>query len=125
MPENMSSRFYEWPDLLQLYRDADLVAVSLLDNKYCAGLTCMMEAMACQRPVIITRTEGLVEYLAPPGIVTTVNPGDAAGWREAIVHLLSNPQEAESQAQRGYEMVVNQHSSERYVDVLAQKLRSL
>ena len=125
MPENMSSRFYEWPDLLQLYRDADLVAVSLLDNKYCAGLTSMMEAMACQRPVIITRTEGLVEYLAPPGIVTTVNPGDAAGWREAIVHLLKNPQEAESQAQRGYEMVVNQHSSERYVDVLAQKLRSL
>lgn len=125
MPENMSSRFYEWPDLLQLYRDADLVAVSLLDNKYCAGLTSMMEAMACQRPVIITRTEGLVEYLAPPGIVTTVNPGDAAGLREAMVHLLSNPQEAESQAQRGYEMVVNQHSSEPYVDVLAQKLRSL
>ncbi|MEG4230380.1 glycosyltransferase [Microcoleus sp. N9_B2] len=57
--------------------------------------------------------------------MTTVNPGDAAGLHEAIVHLLSNPQEAEAQAQRGYEMVVNQHSSEPYIDVLAQKLRSL
>ncbi|MEG4117075.1 hypothetical protein QUA43_06195 [Microcoleus sp. N9_B4] len=45
--------------------------------------------------------------------------------RRSSVPLLKNPQEAESQAQRGYEMVVNQHSSERYVDVLAQKLRSL
>ncbi|MEG4235932.1 hypothetical protein QUA40_28435 [Microcoleus sp. Pol11C3] len=39
--------------------------------------------------------------------------------------MLKNPQEAESQAQGGYEMVVNQHSSERYVDVLALKWRSL
>jgi glycosyltransferase involved in cell wall biosynthesis len=125
MPENMSSRFYEWPDLVQLYRDADLVAVTLADNKFCAGLTSMMEAMACLRPVIITRTEGLVEYLAPPGIVTTVNPGDVAGLQEAIVHLLKNAQEAESQAQRGYEMVVNHHNSEGYIDALVEKLRSI
>ena len=54
-----------------------------------------------------------------------VDVGDAAGLREAIVHLLKNPQEAESQAQRVYEKVVNQHSSEPYVDFLAQKLLSL
>lgn len=124
MPENMSRKFYEWPDLVQLYRDADVVAVSLVDNQFGAGLTSMLEAMACRRPVVITRTHGLVDYLAPPGIVTAVNPGDATGLQEAIVHLLKNPQEAEAQAQRGYEMVVNQHSSERYVDVLVEKLRS-
>ncbi|MEG4328866.1 glycosyltransferase [Microcoleus sp. herbarium5] len=121
----MSRKFYEWPDLVQLYRDADVIAVCLVDNKYAAGGTALLEAMACKRPVAITRTQGLVDYLAAPDIAKVVNVGDAGGLREAIVHLLKNPQEAESQAQRGYEMVVNQHSSEGYVDVLAQKLRSL
>jgi len=125
MPENMSRKFYEWPDLVQLYRDADVIAVCLVDNKYAAGVQGLVEAMACKRPTVITRTQGMVDYLAAPDIAKVVEVGDAAGLREAIVHLLSNPQEAESQAQRGYEMVVNQHSSERYVDVLAQKLRSL
>ncbi|MEG4418438.1 glycosyltransferase family 4 protein [Microcoleus sp. LAD1_D5] len=125
MPENMSRKFYEWPDLLQLYGDADVIAVCLVDNKYAAGVQALLEAMACKRPVVMTRTQGMVDYLAAPDIAKVVDVGDAAGLREAIVHLLKNPQEAESQAQRGYEMVVNQHSSERYVDVLAQKLRSL
>ena len=125
MPENMTRKFYEWPDLVQLYRDADVIAVCLVDNKYAAGVQGLLEGMACKRPVVITRTQGMVDYLATPDIAKVVDVGDAAGLREAIVHLLKNPQEAESQAQRGYEMVVNQHSSEPYVDVLAQKLRSL
>jgi len=125
MPQNMSRKFYEWPDLVQLYRDPDVIAVCLADNKYAAGVQGLLEAIACKRPVVITRTQGMVDYLAAPDIAKVVDVGDAAGLREAIVHLLKNPQEAESQAQRGYEMVVNQHSSEPYVDVLAQKLRSL
>jgi glycosyltransferase involved in cell wall biosynthesis len=125
MPENMSRKFYEWPNLVQLYRDADVIAVCLVDNKYAAGVQGLLEAMACKRPVLITRTQGIVDYLVAPDIAKVVDVPDAAGLREAIVHLLKNPQEAESQAQRGYEMVVNQHSSEPFVDVLAQKLRSL
>ncbi|MEG4818032.1 glycosyltransferase family protein [Microcoleus sp. K5-D4] len=72
----------------------------------------------------MTGTQGRVDYLAAPDLAKVVNVGDATGLRDAIIHLLKNPQEAESQAQRGYEMVVNQHNSERYVDVLAQKWRS-
>ncbi len=125
MPENMSRKFYEWPDLVQLYRDADVIAVCLVDNKYAAGVQGLLAAKACKRPIVITRTQGIVDYLAAPDIAKVVEVPDAAGLREARVHLLSNPQEAESQAQRGYEMVVNQHSSEPYVNVLAQKLRSL
>ncbi|MEG3933449.1 MULTISPECIES: hypothetical protein [unclassified Microcoleus] len=43
----------------------------------------------------------MVDYLAAPDIAKVVNVPDAAGLREAIVPLLKNPQEAESQAQRG------------------------
>ncbi|WP_445301326.1 glycosyltransferase [Microcoleus sp. Pol11C2] len=100
MPENISRQFYEWLDLVQLYRDADVVAVCLVDNKYAAGVQGLVEAMACKRPVAITRTQGIIDYLAVD-IAKVVDVGDAAGLREAIVNLLKNPQEAESQAQRG------------------------
>lgn len=125
MPANMSRQFYEWPDLVQLYRDADVVAVCLVENKYAAGVQGLVEAMACKRPVAITRTQGMVDYLVQPDIAKVVNVGDAAGLREAIVHLLNNPQAAESQAQKGYEMVMKHHNSEGYVDVLVDRLRSL
>lgn len=125
MPQNMSRQFYEWPDLVQLYRDADVIAVCLTDNKYAAGVQGLVEAMACKRPVAITRTQGMVDYLATPDIAKIVEVGDAAALREAIVHLLNNPQEAEAQAQRGYEMVVGHYNSERYVDVLVERLRSI
>ncbi|HLO50017.1 MAG TPA: glycosyltransferase family 4 protein [Kamptonema sp.] len=125
LPANMSRRFYSWPELVQLYRDADVVAVSVTENKFCAGLTSMLEAMAIRRPVVVTRTQGLADYLAPPGIATVVNPGDAEGLREAISNLLNNPQAAEAQAIRGYELILQQHTSEQYIEVLAARLASL
>lgn len=77
------------------------LAVCLADNKYAAGVQGLLEAMACKRSVVITRTQGMADYLATPDIAKVVNVPDAAGLREAIVHLLKNPQQAESLAQRG------------------------
>lgn len=122
LPENMSCQFYEWPDLVQLYRDADIVVISLVENKFAAGIQVMHEALACRRPVIITRTRGMSEYLEIPGIVTTFNPGDVAELREAIVHLVNNPEEAEAQAQRGYELVLKERNSDRFVEAIANRL---
>ncbi len=125
LPANMSHKFYSWPDLVQLYRDADLVAVTVTENKFCAGLTSMLEAMACGRPVVVTKTQGLADYLVHPGIATVVNSGDAKGLREAIQKLLNNPQEAQAQARCGYKLALEEHNSEHYIEVLAARLASL
>jgi glycosyltransferase involved in cell wall biosynthesis len=125
LPANMSRKFYSWPDLVQLYRDADLVAVTVTESKFCAGLTSVLEAMACRRPVVVTKTQGLADYLAHPGIATVVNPGDAKGLRSAIAKLLNNPQEAQAQAKCGYELAIEQHNSEHYIEVLAARLASI
>ncbi|HAX85103.1 MAG TPA: glycosyl transferase [Cyanobacteria bacterium UBA11370] len=122
LPDNMSCQFYEWPDLVQLYRDADIVVISLVENKFAAGITVMHEALACGRPVIVTRTRGMSQYLETLGIVTTVNPGDVTGLQQAILHLLNNPQEAQAQAQRGYEMVVKERNSDGFVEAIANRL---
>jgi glycosyltransferase involved in cell wall biosynthesis len=124
MPVNMSRQFYKWPDLVQLYRDADVIVVSLLNNSYAAGVQALMEAMACRRPVVVTRTQGLAEYISPKAI-TSVKPGDALELRQTIINVLNHPQEAEAKAECSYQLALERHNTEKYVEVIAQHLESL
>lgn len=121
----MKLRHYDWCELRQLYRDADVVAISLLDNPYSAGLTVLMEAMACRKPVVMTRTPGLAQRLINQGFVIGVEPGDVVGLREAIVSLLENPDLAETLARRNYALALNAHTSDLYVTNLIAKFKAL
>ena len=91
---------------MQLYRDSDVVAAPLVPCNYAAGVTTLMEAMACDRPVVATRTTGLSDYLTPPDAVSVVEPFDATAMRAAIVRLLEDPEEARSRARRGHEFAI-------------------
>ncbi|WP_416673059.1 glycosyltransferase family 4 protein [Egbenema bharatensis] len=125
MPSNMVAQHYDWPDLRQLYRDADIVVVSLLYNHYSAGLTVLMEAMACKRPVVITRTPGLASTLIDLGIVTGVEAEDPAGLKQAILHLLNHPEVAAAQAQQAYELFLEQFTSDGHVESIIAQLHGL
>ncbi|MEP1058602.1 MULTISPECIES: glycosyltransferase [Cyanophyceae] len=125
MPDNMASRHYDWSEFLQLYRDADVVVVSLLWNNYSAGLTTLIEAMACRRPVVMTRTPGLADELINLGLVTGVEAGDAAGLQHAITHLLEHPEVAAQQAEAAYARILSEHTSEYYVESMIAQLQQL
>ena len=47
IPANMEIRYFDFVELRDLYRNADIVVISLLQNNYSAGLTVLMEAIAC------------------------------------------------------------------------------
>ena len=124
IPANMIIRSYQPKELVQLYRDANVVVVSMLPNKY-AGITTLIEGLACRRPVVATRTRGLVDYLTPTGGISVVEPGDSAAMRTAIVRLLEHPEEALAQAQTGYESVERLYDFDRYIETIASRLESL
>lgn len=125
MPDNMSRQFYEWPDLRQLYWDADVVVVSTFPNRYAAGVQGMVEAMACGRPTVVTSTEGLHTYLAGNDGVVQVSPGDVAAMRQAIVHLLKDDKATAQLAQAARHYVQQRHDSDHYIEILAQGLERL
>lgn len=125
LPANMSRRFYSWQDLAQLYRDADIVVVSLFESKDSAGITTLLEAMACGRPVIATQTKGLADYLQTPGTVIPLETGDVNGLGTAIAHLLQHPGDAKIQGERAYQLATSRHNSKTYIETLTALIRSV
>ena len=125
MPANMETKHYDWPDLRQLYRDSDIVVISLKQHNFQAGLTTMFESLACRRPVVMTATAGLVRELADLGAIQGVEPGDPDDMRRAIRELLDDPAAAAAQAARGYELVRQRFTLEQFVDSIADQVRRM
>ena len=90
-PANMSRKYYEWTQLAELYQSAALVVVPLFPNRYVAGITTFLEALASRRPLIVTHTAGLAPYSDTPGICQTVPPADPAKLRRAHRTFASHP----------------------------------
>jgi glycosyltransferase involved in cell wall biosynthesis len=124
LPENMSRKFYPWPDLLKLYREADVVVVSLFANTYAAGVQAMMEALACGKPVILAETEGLKEYYQN-GCVIGVAPSNAAELRKAIMHVLDDEAFRREVGRKSAETARRLYALETYTDNIARELRKL
>ena len=123
MPENMSNKQYQLPELLQLYHHADVVVISLKQTIAAAGVTALLEAMACKKPIVCVRTHGLDEYLSDEAAVMTVEPGDIRGMQTAIQYLLDNPGQAQSRAERAYQLVRQRHHVEQQVQVMTELIR--
>ena len=125
MPSNMTNKKYQLPELLQLYHDADIAVICLKENDGAAGITALLEAMSCKKPVICMRTRGLAEYLTDEKAVITVEPGDAAGLQRAILYLLNNPEEAKIRAERAYKIIQEKHNLVSQVEQLTEFIRTL
>ena len=85
----------------------------------------ILEAMACGKPVISTRTGGIPELIREGETGLLVNPGDARGLAEAIMTLAVAQEEAKAMGAQGRIMAGDVFSVERMVskiDALYQEL---
>jgi glycosyltransferase involved in cell wall biosynthesis len=123
LPSNMERNFYNWPDLVQLYRDADAVVVSCYENKYAAGVQSLMEGSSCGRPIIVTRTSGLSSYLN--NSVVSIRSGSSNEMATAIQTILVNREFSEQQANLALRETRNRYTMDRYVSEISDVLRRL
>jgi glycosyltransferase involved in cell wall biosynthesis len=114
MPDHMDVRYYGFAELRQLYRDADVVVVPLLSNRYAAGLSTVFEAVACGRPVVVANSPGIVADLIEHDLVIGYKPGDVEDLRQAIVKVLSDPAASEFRAERAHHHIRSRHSAGAY-----------
>jgi glycosyltransferase involved in cell wall biosynthesis len=74
-------------ELKNLYARARLVVVPLFDSNYAAGVNTMLEAMAMGKPMIVTQSKGIVDYLTHDETGRFVSPARADEMRQAILSL--------------------------------------
>lgn len=122
MPVNFHRKFYEWRELAQLYRDANVVVVAVKPSRYAAGIQALLEAMASGRPVIVTASEGLQGYLDDKDAITVVPQRDPVAMREAIRTMLSDPDTAATRGRRAREIACERYGAAAHVDAIASAL---
>jgi starch synthase (maltosyl-transferring) len=85
----------------------------------------VLQAMASRLPVVATEVEGVRELLGPQTEGQTVSYGDSRGLTEAIVRLLSHPQQAAQLAEENRLRVESQFTLERMVAAYQELWESL
>jgi glycosyltransferase involved in cell wall biosynthesis len=101
------------PDALGLMKSLDVFVMSSLTE----GLgSAILEAMACERPVVATRAGGIPEAVSDGETGLIVPPHDDAALAAAIVRLLRNPDLRDRYGQAGRQRVTAAFSIERLVE---------
>lgn len=91
-PADWHRRLLSDTEVRDAYRSAAVVVVPVKDVEQPSGQSVTLQAMACGRPVVLTRTRGLWdEELTAGDAVRLVPPGDADALTEAIRDLLDDP----------------------------------
>jgi glycosyltransferase involved in cell wall biosynthesis len=118
LPVNVEARGFNLFDLRQLYADATLVVVPLVETDFQAGITTILEAMAMGKAVICTRTSGQIDTIVDGENGRYVPAEDAPALRSAIEELLGNAGEAARLGVAGQQWV-RQHAD---IEVYAARL---
>ncbi|OHB20634.1 MAG: hypothetical protein A2854_04645 [Parcubacteria group bacterium RIFCSPHIGHO2_01_FULL_56_18] len=107
-------------ELRDFYRQAAVIVIPLKDVAQPSGQSATMQAMACGRAVILTRTRGLWEpaVMRHKNNCYLVEPGDVAGLRAGIEWLINHPREANTIAERARQTVEKRYNSVQIAKVL-------
>jgi glycosyltransferase involved in cell wall biosynthesis len=108
--------------LRALYAGASVVVVPLLDAHHASGVNGVLEAYAMGKPVIVSDSAGIRDFIIPGKTALVVKPGDVAGLRQAIATVLASPDLARRLAGAGRDLVETQFSQAAFAERLAAQL---
>ena len=112
-------------ELAELYARATVVAIATKSNLHASGMTVSLEAMASGRPVVITDTPGIRDYVEgspigrSPQTGLLVPVGDAQAMAAQVVRLLHDPALAAALGRGGRQVVETELNTTHMVRELA------
>jgi glycosyltransferase involved in cell wall biosynthesis len=114
-------------DLRNLYLNSLFVVIPLHDVAQPSGQSATLQAMACGKAVILTRTRGLwePEVMRHMHNCYLVEPGSVADMARAIVWLKDHPAEAAAIGQRARKTVEEQYTSKHLAAALERHLEAI
>jgi glycosyltransferase involved in cell wall biosynthesis len=106
-------------DLRECYARAQVVAIALKPNLHVSGMTALLEAMACERPVVVARTPGMETYVQDGKTGILVPPGDSEAMAQAIGELLRDPDRRREMGEAGRRSVLESFTTDTLNENLA------
>jgi len=150
LPPNVKVKFYNYTELRELYANSAFVVMPTYDVDHSAGVTSIMEAMGLAKAVIATRSVGQSDVLndrrnttrntynrmanatfskiyAPNHLSNLqtglyVNPGQPEEMRQAIQHLLKNPDNATEIGQNARRLIESSMTLNHFCDRIKDKM---
>ena len=109
-----------YQELRALYAGARLVVIPLYDVDYAAGVNSVLEAMAMAKPVIISRSRGVVDYVVhnETGIYTA--PGDVEELKDTVLSLWGNSRQLDRLGRNARQAVEEEMNLTTYVNRIVQ-----
>ncbi|GGD00068.1 hypothetical protein GCM10011512_28660 [Tersicoccus solisilvae] len=103
----------------ELYGRASVVAVATRPNLHGSGMTVGLESLASGRPVVVTGSPGLEDYVEDGRTGLLTAPSDPAALADAVVDLLDDPDRACAMGVTGRHVVEERMTTEHLVRGLA------
>ena len=114
-----------YPALRGLYNQADVVVITLRDMIHAGGINSLLEAMSCGRPVVVSGSHGVADYIRHGETAMVVEPGQPSDLAAAIGRLLSDPVEAARLGANARRFIVEHCSNRLYAKQLAVVIRQV
>ncbi len=122
IPKNVKV-YYEVPFryIKEFYSKSRFVIFPIKENSYSGATTCLLQAMAMRKVVIVSKTQAIQNgyNLLNGENCILVTPGNAKEIQEAILYLLNNPKEMVRIGSNARRTVEKWHTWHRYVGNLA------
>ena len=119
LPDNVRIRSYNHPNAIaEVFARSRFVVISLAPNlsQWSAGSASVLQPQAMGKPVVATRTPGLVDYVRDGETGILVEAGDPAALAEAIDSLWNNPQQVAAMGRRARKWAEENFSVDKWMD---------
>ena len=121
----ISSEKVSFVRLRELYARSSVVAIPLRDAIHPGGITALVEAMAMARPIVVSASRGLADYLEDGRNAIVVPPGDARALSSAMATLVRSPEQARRLGEEARRFVVSTCDNRLYAKTLATIIRDV
>jgi glycosyltransferase involved in cell wall biosynthesis len=122
---DISGETISFVGLRELYARASAVAVPLRDAIHPSGINTLLEAMAMARPIVISGSSGIADYLEDGRNACVVPPGDARALCSAMETIVRSPEHARRLGEEARRFVVDTCDNRLYAKTLATIIRDV
>jgi glycosyltransferase involved in cell wall biosynthesis len=112
----------DYDHVLADLRRARIVAIPMRAMRPLHGLTELDDALACGKPVVMTRAPYIDLDIEGEGVGRLVDERDVEGWKRALAELLANGDELRAMGERGRRLVEARWNSELFAAGVATAL---